>query len=302
MVVPPLANGSPDSTNLIFTYRYDDRSRLISKRLPGQDQEVVMEYDDLDRLISTTDPEGNVVYSLYDIFSRVTETGIMEGSVARPLETMHYDNYSGAPASVHSGMPFGAATNNTGRMTWRSSRSGQTGEWRDEVIYYDRKGRIIRSRRVNGTGGLTDRAADYTFDGLVVNESVKSHYLKDGTPVVWGTETSTSYWHNNMTKDIRLAPSVNNMPSGTVALAAHDYDEAGRLAAKRYHNNKFTTQYGYNTRGFITDMSTPGLFEMSLLYENVTAAPGAVACFNGNISAMTWRTGTAGTDGVQLLL
>ena len=57
-VLPPLASAKqiPDQ-KLIYEYNYDDRNRLIQKKLPGA-EEVLMIYDKLDRLVLSQD--GNL--------------------------------------------------------------------------------------------------------------------------------------------------------------------------------------------------------------------------------------------------
>ncbi|MGU9939384.1 DUF6443 domain-containing protein [Empedobacter brevis] len=90
-VLPPklmqLANNT--ATNAVYTpllkelayqYRYDDKNRLIEKKLPGKDWEYMV-YDKQDRLVATQDAllrtEGKWMFTKYDKFARVAVTGIV---------------------------------------------------------------------------------------------------------------------------------------------------------------------------------------------------------------------------------
>lgn len=63
-----------------FRYEYDERGRMIMKKVPGAD-EVYMVYDKRDRLVFTQDakmrPQNQWMYTLYDDINRPVQTGIM---------------------------------------------------------------------------------------------------------------------------------------------------------------------------------------------------------------------------------
>ncbi|WP_281228751.1 DUF6443 domain-containing protein [Flavobacterium aquiphilum] len=80
-VLPPLANGIIDNAtlnNLCYQYRYDNRNRLIEKKLPGKGWEYIV-YDKLDRPILTQDSNLKIqnkwLFTKYDAFGRVVYTG-----------------------------------------------------------------------------------------------------------------------------------------------------------------------------------------------------------------------------------
>ncbi|WP_019977081.1 DUF6443 domain-containing protein, partial [Empedobacter brevis] len=90
-VLPPklmeLVNNSTNVLNYIsllkelaYQYRYDDKNRLIEKKLPGKDWEYMV-YDKQDRLVATQDAllrtEGKWMFTKYDKFARVAVTGIV---------------------------------------------------------------------------------------------------------------------------------------------------------------------------------------------------------------------------------
>jgi len=86
-VVPPLASIRGDiatsvdrQEELCYVYRYDGRSRLVEKKLPGKGWEYIV-YDKADRLVLTQDAnmkaQNNWLMTKYDQLGRVTYTGIV---------------------------------------------------------------------------------------------------------------------------------------------------------------------------------------------------------------------------------
>jgi len=79
-VVPPKAT-APGNSDLAYQYRYDNRKRMIAKKLPGADW-VYMVYDKRDRLVLTQDGKmrnedpKKWLLTCYDIFNRPVMTGI----------------------------------------------------------------------------------------------------------------------------------------------------------------------------------------------------------------------------------
>ncbi len=80
-VLPPKAEGSFSETVLkefCYQYKYDNRNRLVEKKLPGKDWEYVV-YDKLDRPILTQDANLRLLnkwlFTKYDAFSRPVYTG-----------------------------------------------------------------------------------------------------------------------------------------------------------------------------------------------------------------------------------
>ena len=84
-VLPPEADHSLidsdpiELDNFAYQYIYDDRNRLIEKKIPGKDWELIV-YDKLDRPVLTQDGNQRVndewLFTKYDVFGRVAYTGI----------------------------------------------------------------------------------------------------------------------------------------------------------------------------------------------------------------------------------
>lgn len=90
-VMPPLSDGSgslSDKEGLCYQYRYDDRKRLVEKKLPGKQWEYIV-YDNLDRIVATgpaLSPFKDIassgwLFTKYDVFGRMVYTGWMQASV-----------------------------------------------------------------------------------------------------------------------------------------------------------------------------------------------------------------------------
>lgn len=95
-VLPPKSEAHlsiPDATKLAelcYQYKYDNRNRLVEKKLPGKgtvtDWEEIV-YNKLDQPILTRDPnlkaQGKWLFTKYDIFGRVAYTGLINSSSTR---------------------------------------------------------------------------------------------------------------------------------------------------------------------------------------------------------------------------
>ncbi|WP_449400988.1 DUF6443 domain-containing protein [Chryseobacterium wanjuense] len=98
-VIPPKAVNKPITETLMndlcYQYRYDGRSRLVEKKLPGKGWEYML-YDKQDRLVATQDTElknkGQWLYTKYDQFGRVAITGIGTG-YQRSVEQVTVDSF-----------------------------------------------------------------------------------------------------------------------------------------------------------------------------------------------------------------
>jgi hypothetical protein len=84
-VLPPMfTNATGQLNGLCYQYKYDNRNRLVEKKLPGKDWEFIV-YDKLDRPVATgpafspfsDSPEGALGWMItkYDVFNRPVYTG-----------------------------------------------------------------------------------------------------------------------------------------------------------------------------------------------------------------------------------
>ncbi len=75
-----------DMDALVFKYSYDNRNRMITKKVPGAGV-VEMVYDELDRLVATRDSnldaQGKWLITKYDVHNRPVITGLFSSSSSR---------------------------------------------------------------------------------------------------------------------------------------------------------------------------------------------------------------------------
>ncbi|WP_109302121.1 DUF6443 domain-containing protein [Aquimarina sp. AU474] len=85
-VIPPKVNTSngvsaTELNELCYQYKYDDRNRLVEKKIPGKGWEYIV-YNKLDRPILTQDANQRArnewLFTKYDVFGRIILTGIYE--------------------------------------------------------------------------------------------------------------------------------------------------------------------------------------------------------------------------------
>ncbi|WP_169305541.1 RHS repeat domain-containing protein [Sphingobacterium alkalisoli] len=84
-VIPPgyttatVTDGNADFNELVYAYRYDSRSRLIEKKIPGKGWEYMV-YNSIDQPILTQDSVQRALkkwrYTKYDAFGRIASSGI----------------------------------------------------------------------------------------------------------------------------------------------------------------------------------------------------------------------------------
>ena len=119
-VIPPLASvlstiSSSDLDNLCYQYKYDDRNRLVEKKIPGKGWEYMV-YDKDDRLVLIQDAMlGSVnnnfnkkgwLFTKYDQFGRVAYTGFFANNSSRASMQTALNNINSANVENRSNSPF----------------------------------------------------------------------------------------------------------------------------------------------------------------------------------------------------
>ena len=324
-VIPPKAtpdDGMITSTELdqlCYQYIYDERNRLIERKLPGAGWEYLI-YDLKDRLVLTQDAKLRGVnanqyhYTLYDALNRPAEQGIStESSAYASLRTTvkassgytpatrdaqvytYYDNYTTpstwgyAYVSVYSQHTQTTAVK--GLVTGVKTKLLGTGTWLYTVNYYDKYYRLLQQYQTNPEGGYNRVSFAYDFEGKNTDKQTLHKRLATDTGITlyeqfvydhMGRVTASKFGYNTTT---------------LTTLASNTYDELGRLSSKQQHGGLQYSDYLYNIRGWLTQINDPTvavsndkLFAMKLFYDtDMTTTLTGNAQFNGNINGMMWR-------------
>ena len=307
-----------------YVYTYNDRGLMTEKRMPGREAEY-MRYDEGDRLRVSQD--GNlrakkqwISYS-YDALGRVQEQSLaVEAelipirsqagvSIGEPIESVEppylgssvplrkyvYDTY---PSEVQAaGLDFQpieglTATdgeslrydNATGSLTYEKlavlANDTITG-YHQRACYYDYKGRVIQTVERDTEDGILCTSQRYDFVGNLIAQ--RESYTRAG---------KTDDIDRTFTYDDRgrLLSETTQVNGGELAVVDYEYDELGRLAARRLGEgtSAIAEQSEYDIRSWLTKKSSE-LFDMSLGHS-----------YTGNITSWQWQhKGDPSGDGPQ---
>ena len=333
-VIPPRAtadDGSISSTELdqlCYQYIYDERERMIEKKLPGAGWEYLI-YDSRDRLVLSQDARLRSVnpnryhYTLYDGLNRPKEEGLC-------TETAGYSSLRSAvkastgytPSARDALVYFYYDRNSTTTSTWgypytsvysqhiqtdnvkeqitgiKARMAGTSSTWLFTVNYYDKYGRLLQQYQTNPEGGYNRVSMAYDFEGKITDKQTLHKKTSGGT----GITLYENFTYDHMGRLTAVKSGYNTTTLTT--LAANTYDDIGRLVLRKQHNNQQNINYTYNVRGWLTRINNPDagssasqLFAMSLYYDtDMSSVLNGAVQYNGNISGMKWRLYNNGTN------
>ena len=307
-----------------YVYTYNDRGLMVEKRMPGREAEY-MRYDEGDRLRVSQD--GNlrakkqwISYS-YDALGRVQEQSLaVEAelipirsqagvSIGEPIESVEppylgssvplrkyvYDTY---PSEVQAaGLDFQSiegltATdgeslrydNATGSLSYEKlavlANDTITG-YHQRACYYDYKGRLIQIVERDTEDGILCTSKRYDFVGNLIAQ--RESYTRAGKT----DDIDRTFTYDDRGRLLNETTQVNG---GEEAVVYYEYDELGRLAARRLGEgtSAIAEQSEYDIRSWLTKKSSE-LFDMSLGHS-----------YTGNITSWQWQhKGDPSGDGPQ---
>ena len=146
-----------------------------------------------------------------------------------------------------------------------------------ESFYYDHAGRMVQRHSTNHLGGCEHVYLALSFTGNPVRE-LREH-AGGGAATI---SVLREYEYDGRDRLVKVTHRIGG--GETRVLLKNSYDEVGRLAAVETNGGSYRTDYGYNVRGWLTEISSPNL-DQTLRYE--TAYEGSTPCWNGNISSIT---------------
>ncbi|MDD5509140.1 MAG: DUF6443 domain-containing protein, partial [Bacteroidales bacterium] len=344
-----------------YKYTYDQRQRLIEKRIPGMSSPVCYIYDRLDRVILTQD--GNLrqdtlwLFTKYDVLSRpvlegkyknlqylsrsamqeyvdatVNNYSLYESRspenytdffgytmLAFPpsagseiLKVCYYDDYDfdfngSDDYTYHPVTGFGdlqhypdARGMATGTRVKMMDAGRSDSLWLISVSFYDTRQRIIQQQSNNHLAGYDTITTQYNFIGdAVLRKYSHSGVNIDNSPFSLKiVRDSLVYDHARRIKE--SWQKVNSQ--SYIRMAQVNYSELGQLTEKNLYSSTRLVQsvdYRYNIRGWLNGINTVSSgeddsgdkFFEELLYDgNVQDMSDHRSQFNGNISAIRWKS------------
>ena len=181
------ARSDLSDSELIYTYQYDERDRVVEKNLPDQGP-VDYVYDDRDLPTALRDAvrrsEGKWIHSHYDNYGRAVATGFIQQDTISNGNTV-YAFTDSLSRTWYDGQGIGESDAIfIGRVSRERTRILGTNDFLDSRTWYDAYGRTDETR-TNHVARLSDPDADrttYEYDFadnmLVAN---RDHRKPDGT-------------------------------------------------------------------------------------------------------------------------
>lgn len=293
-IVPPSVNsnnitiGDSIFNEHLYAYKYDDRGRVIEKKIPGVGWGFVVynevnlpvlvqdsvqreanewnyvKYDAQGRIVLTgryvNGSSRSVVQALVnsntDLWeSRLNTSGSGYTSIAFPagdgseVYTINfYDDYNLPIDCPWLTVPQGCMSLAIGVPTASKTKILNSGNYLWSVNYYDERGRLTASNIQNLLGGYDNSHLVFTDDGILVS-SKRTHVNNTADTVV----IRERFDYDHAGRITKAMQKINNQPE--VVLAAYEYNELGEVIRKSLHSiddgNSFlqALTYQYNIQG-----------------------------------------------------
>ena len=282
-------------------YNEDDRLRVSQDgNLRAKKQWISYSYDALGRIKEQSlaaEIKWSVVRPLSDIsiggFVKPQEPPYLGTSV--PLRKYVYDTY---PSEVQAagldfrpveGLTASGATslrydNASGALTYEKLavlENDTISGYHQRAYYYDYKGRVIQTVERDAEDGILCTSQRYDFVGNVIAQ--RESYTRGSTT----DRIDRTFSYDDRS---RLLSETSQVNGGELAVVGYEYDELGRLAARRLGEGQsaIAEQSEYDIRSWLTAKSSP-LFSMSLGHSPT-----------GNITSWQWQhKGDPSGDGPQ---
>jgi RHS repeat-associated protein len=174
-------------------------------------------------------------------------------------------------------------------------------DWIVSAFYYDNKYRVIQTVADNQCEDSKDISTfKFAFSGRVDIQKINHTAFSNNI------EYTERYKYDHRGR--MLEHTLEGLPGQeTVMLSSMRYDSLGQLKKKLIHSERISNtyesfiqkiDYKYNIRGWLTAMNDPDntsaendIFAMKLFYnDEMSGISGQQAQYNGNISAMQWKT------------
>ena len=151
-------------------------------------------------------------------------------------------------------------------------------------VYYDAKGRVVRTFGTHLDGGMQEANMSYTFTN---NPKVVSTTEYNANGDVEGSAEYT-YAYNQYNDKLQSIDLRMNGEESAHRIAENTYDDLGRLLKVRRSGSAGDVDYAYNIRNWVTSISSKE-FSETLHYTDGIGTP----YYNGNISSIQWQNGAS---------
>ena len=167
--------------------------------------------------------------------------------------------------------------------------------WTKSYIYYDKKGRSIKTYTKNYLGGFTSLASKLDFRGKTI-ENITEHKKVSNSNLLTVTD---NFDYDHSERVIAQHQKINDQQEEHIA--SYEYDELGMLYNKGVGGISSTNPlqniaYKYNIRGWLTEINNvdnlgDDLFAFKIKYDQTAEGQAsALARYNGNASQTIWRS------------
>ncbi|OKS85677.1 DUF6443 domain-containing protein [Mucilaginibacter polytrichastri] len=315
--------------NYIYGYHYDERNRVVQKKIPGKDWEYMV-YNQLDQLVLTQDGTHRAakqwLLTKYDAFGRVILTGLFKDTASPALtQTQLQANiYAAAQYETYTGIGLGYTLNSYPALSWVFTLN-----FYDNYYYPNNPYNTTVSNTLTQPTGLltaTKTAVllpDGTFGPMLwsVNfydskgrlaQTYQQHYLNGGTSNNDYDETAFNYnFNDQVTQTTRHHYIQANTTSPALTINnTYTYDHMGRktqtheqlnggtnvlLSQEDYNEvgQLMTKHLGNNTQQVAYAYNERGWLTGSsapLFAMQLNYNAGSAPQWNGNITSQYWGT------------
>jgi hypothetical protein len=262
---------------LCFRYEYDQRNRMVIKKVPGSG-EMWMVYDATDRLVMTQDAKlrngspAKWLYTKYDGANRPITTGLLNSndnrvthqsaaynSTAYPNLTnytyeelthtfydenldVNFDTQDISKLDAGSNPWPETVTNSNlvyGKPVKTQVKTLGISEPNLNVLFYDEKGRVIQTHSFNSVKREDVITNRYDFSGKII-ASYQRHYMYDHVAGSLTTTILTKMLYDGGGRLIKTWKKINDGNTDKL-ISENSYDELGQLKSKKlapeYNNN-----------------------------------------------------------------
>ena len=255
-------------TNFVYAYHYDDRRRLIEKKVPGKGWEWLV-YNDNDKVVLKQDAlqrsKKQAVYTKYDRFGRVVESGLFTNDNLTDRLSMQnlVDSYKSNnvlyyweernSALQYTDRSFPGASGRKPLVTnyyddYSFEGNATTGLGSTGITKSDQIKGLLTGSKVTQDDGTAPLISIYYYDndGRLIRSASQNQL--SGTDVVTNT-----YLFSGELKTSERVHRIAGNSNATTILTTNEYDHVGRLIETKKKINTLAevsqSQLSYNEIG-----------------------------------------------------